>query len=295
MDTLPSIIYITSEGHSGSTLLDLMISAHSRVVTVGEIKRLNPTARKRCGCHIKPFWSCPFWQEVDRWLREHRGLMLDRLDTSSRDSGEFAAHNEAVFAAVAAVSGCAFIVDSSKLLDRLMRLREFTALNIKIVQLERELLGVVNSGLHKGRSLRAVAREHGASVCRSRLELARLDRVKVNYRDLATKCEPTLRAVMEHCGLDFQPQQLRWADHVRHSVGGNSIRFSTDSAIRYDASWERNLTPRQRLIARTEACLGAMRTRCSVLIRRKSPRQQSPQSRATAAREHAVVSGKDSA
>ena len=32
------LVYITGRGHSGSTLLDLLISAHSEVVSVGEAK-----------------------------------------------------------------------------------------------------------------------------------------------------------------------------------------------------------------------------------------------------------------
>jgi hypothetical protein len=40
------VAYITSLGHSGSTLLDLMIAAHSRTLNIGEVKSLRRYARR---------------------------------------------------------------------------------------------------------------------------------------------------------------------------------------------------------------------------------------------------------
>jgi hypothetical protein len=64
-------------------------------------------------------FECPFWQNVDRVLREQAGLRLCEIDLDSGDGPTFAAHNRAFFRAVARVSGKRIIVDSSKKVDRL--------------------------------------------------------------------------------------------------------------------------------------------------------------------------------
>ena len=58
----PTVVYITSRGHSGSTLLSLILGGHSQVVSGGELKMLiNAKAEsKLCGCHFVTPDQCPF-------------------------------------------------------------------------------------------------------------------------------------------------------------------------------------------------------------------------------------------
>ena len=61
------VVYVISVSHSGSTLLDLLISSHSTTVSVGEAKRYSPSSKSRpsCACKAPSVWECPFWQRVD--------------------------------------------------------------------------------------------------------------------------------------------------------------------------------------------------------------------------------------
>lgn len=94
------LIYIAGSGHSGSTLLDMMLGGHSQISSLGEVHRLTMNAcaktdfelhRCTCGLTIE---ECPFWQkvavklqellEVDdpaifkkHWITERRNLQLD--------------------------------------------------------------------------------------------------------------------------------------------------------------------------------------------------------------------------
>ena len=112
------IIYITSKGHSGSTLLDLLISSHNQVTSLGEIKVLSARRKKspqtvlegRCTCGANTILDCLFWQRVEQFS----GIPLQELDVDSKDPVIFKQHNRAIFQAAAAVSGNEFIVDSSK-------------------------------------------------------------------------------------------------------------------------------------------------------------------------------------
>ena len=61
-----SLVYILSSGRSGTTLLDLLLGAHPKVWTTGEVQLLpwELNHRKRpCGCGV-PFGEDPFWQAV---------------------------------------------------------------------------------------------------------------------------------------------------------------------------------------------------------------------------------------
>lgn len=58
-------VYITSCGHSGSTLLDLLLGAHSKSFSIGEIKQWERYIKNdlNCCCNEKVV-QCSFWQEV---------------------------------------------------------------------------------------------------------------------------------------------------------------------------------------------------------------------------------------
>jgi hypothetical protein len=68
---LDRFVFIGGPGHSGSTLLDLLLNNSPLVQSVGEVHRLNHDARNEtepCTCG-RPITSCPFWLEVEACLR----------------------------------------------------------------------------------------------------------------------------------------------------------------------------------------------------------------------------------
>jgi hypothetical protein len=69
--------YITGSGHSGSTLLNLLLNAHSKISALSEIHRLWLSAHldaapHRCGCG-EAVLDCPFWTKVGLALQEVTG------------------------------------------------------------------------------------------------------------------------------------------------------------------------------------------------------------------------------
>ena len=70
-------IYICSAGHSGSTLLDLLIGSHSRIASLGEIAQLpkNIALNTQCSCGL-PVRSCAVWSEVMRKVGNEIGIDL---------------------------------------------------------------------------------------------------------------------------------------------------------------------------------------------------------------------------
>lgn len=64
-------LYVCSAGHSGSTLLDLLVGAHSRVASLGELVHLpkNIALNTPCTC-MQPIRECPAWNAVAKVLRD---------------------------------------------------------------------------------------------------------------------------------------------------------------------------------------------------------------------------------
>jgi len=80
----PLLLYICGAGHSGSTLLDLLLGEHPSIVSVGEVSMLNhylECAERICSC-TRQAHRCPFWQKVMAELHVAAGGTPMRADES---------------------------------------------------------------------------------------------------------------------------------------------------------------------------------------------------------------------
>lgn len=77
----PTYIYIAGRGHSGSTLLTLLLARHPRVVAVGELALMplqiargeNTKWVGECSCGERPL-NCPMWGEVLSRIEAKEGI-----------------------------------------------------------------------------------------------------------------------------------------------------------------------------------------------------------------------------
>mgnify|MGYP006283702771 CR=1 FL=1 len=166
-----NLIYIASTGRSGSTLLELILGMHPKIVNVGEIqawpKDILEGGFVPCGCG-KSVRDCPFWkrmffvenpfnQEGARidFFREHynygkpfRPRRLIDFRKNNKFSGEiskkvreYAQNNAIVFQAYLKLfekengGSPMWVVDSSKDPYRLMWLERSGLFNIKVIHL----------------------------------------------------------------------------------------------------------------------------------------------------------------
>jgi len=242
------LVYITSLGHSGSTLLDLLIGAHSRALPVGSLRRIVGVPETSCSCGAPALSDCVYWQRIQAEVRETSGVELAELNIESRRREVFLSHNAALYDALARATGAEIIVESSKSFRRLRRLLSAQVCPIQIIHLVREPRGVVYSQVRKGRSLTVQGLRYGAQVASTRAWLRRHAHLEVRYEDLVARPEQTLGYIMDALGLELEPVQLDWASHERHVVGGNRMRDSRDSRIRLDDAAESGLGPVQKLL-----------------------------------------------
>jgi len=84
-----NLVSIIGAGHSGSTLLDIVLGNHSKIQSVGEISHWDQYIQqnKICACGAPP-QSCEFWQPVvEQWHQYLTSLKSDEVtitDTHSR-------------------------------------------------------------------------------------------------------------------------------------------------------------------------------------------------------------------
>jgi hypothetical protein len=68
------VVYVAGSGHTGSTLLALLLDAHPRIVSVGEtsvkpkIRRRGEAAKQKCSCGAT-VGACLFWRAIFRHVK----------------------------------------------------------------------------------------------------------------------------------------------------------------------------------------------------------------------------------
>ena len=240
------IVYVVSRAHSGSTLLDLLLSSQPGIVSVGEAKMFAQEPDKLCTCGAASWRSCAFWSAVDARMTRDGAAGLASSAIESDDLEAFAAHNRRFFDAVASQSGAGIVLDSSKDFARLERLLA-SGLAVEVIHLLRHPCGVAGSNMRKGsrlgRECRLYVREH---LCAARaLRSAR--HVEVRYEDLARHPERELRRLLAWLGSPFDAARLAgWKEAPRHNFGGNRMRFDSSDEIRPDEAWRTELAAWQR-------------------------------------------------
>ena len=245
----PRVVYVTSRGHSGSTLTEMLLAGHPQLVALGELRQLGTERQEPCRCGGGELPSCWYWQRVDELLVQRLGLGVDRIEIDADDDQTFVLHNRAIVAACLEVSGASVAIDSSKTLDRLERLVALDVFDLHVLHLVRSPYGVVYSNLKRGRDWVGHARNYTFAAMRTRRFLDGLDprvpRSELRYEKLVKAPEDQLRRLLAPIGFEFDPVQLDWATHDVHTFAGNPMRTTRDSTIRPDTAWRRGLGPRR--------------------------------------------------
>ncbi len=258
------IIFIASLSHSGSTLLDLMLNAHPEVVSVGELKQLGrfarfekPGRRLRCTCGAESLISCDFWSRVSALTKANIGRTIRDLNVEDYDDVDtFNEDNVALFEAIATVAGKSNVVDSSKQVMRLARLLQIPNLDVFPIFLLRDPKGQICSSQKDSSSLVKLI----GNYVRTNREIYNLVKNRphavVHYEELVRNPEETLSSLMRELGLAFDPNQLQWAEPVRHNVGGNGMRRGTSSELKLDEKWRERFSLPQQMVIDAGTLLG---------------------------------------
>lgn len=250
------LLYIMGTGRSGTTILDVLLSAGEEVFGAGELTyifRDGLVGNKKCSCGQLAL-ECPFWdqvrklsglnpadleagEEINRSLEKHGRFPLAALGLVASGRLElYRRLNSRILTAVAAVAGAKVVVDSSKYAGRALLLSRFVSKDAKIILLTREPAGLIaafrksNKEEQRPKSALAVLVYYFYSLtCFRWVQLRRPDRVlTVSYERLMAEPVSELERIQVWAGIDLGEaiERLRAGRPfaVRHMVTGNRLR-----------------------------------------------------------------------
>ena len=293
---LPRVIYLGGLGRSGSTLVERLLAGLPGVCSVGEVVHMwqrGVVQDERCGCG-EAFGDCAFWSDVgaaafggwDQLDVERVAALRGSVDRTRhipllaapalhsairRDLAEYLGYYARVYSAIAEVSGCPVVVDSSKHASLAFCLRWHPELDLRVVHVVRDSRAVAFSWARQvsrpdaatpsymARYSPTAAAGHWNAQNGAFQLLARegVPTLRMRYEDIATAPATALARIAEFAGIAVSGHDFgflsadggtSWASlDVAHTASGNPMRFTTGKvAIRRDDRWRTAMPPSQR-------------------------------------------------
>lgn len=233
------VVYIAGAGHSGSTLLDVVLGSHPDIVAVGELSYLFhdwPRSTRRCACgrlHSEcDLWSGlrvgEPWETLEQLTRSVESLgrlpqvLSGRIPSPLRE--RYRTAQRGVFDYLAEATGRSIVVDSSKTFagtaGRPLALARLAGLDVRVVHLVRNGPDTMSSYLHPQRraahghqrtgpwvGLQTVIGWVGANVVASRVgrALGTGRYLRVHYEDFVRHPRRVLQSIGRFAGFDAEP------------------------------------------------------------------------------------------
>lgn len=250
------VIYIAGSGHSGTTLLDMMLDAHPAIVGVGEIMNFAQRSNghftlnhegSKCSCG-EEFHVCNFWKSVGDQLDERPDA--EQLQFDSEDPEIFGESNDALFRAILRTSGTSIICDSSKSTSRLRAMLASDRFEVTIVHLIRDGRAVGYSHIRKSRSPYPNVASWQRVNLRYALMFGRDSRyLRMHYLDLTSDWHTNVTRVLGTVGETFASVQERFWEAEHHKAGGNHIAMDSTQGIKVDYEFAEALSARQWILS----------------------------------------------
>lgn len=226
------IAFILGTGHCGSTLLDLILSSHSRAFGLGELRSLARSDHffrfEAPVCNINgfddAFWTPEVVRAVEPFFR--RPSLPRRL--LSRVIPAADPRRARLYRYLFERTGASVLVDSSKGVGWFRQFLRQRADDMQgyAILLRRDPRAVVNSYLRKypDRGVEAVARQHKQQMDGLTAFMAahRGPRLELSYEALASEPEAAARRACGFLGLDFEPGMLEFWRFDHHHIAGNA-------------------------------------------------------------------------
>lgn len=246
------VVFILGSGHSGSTLLDLLLDSHSKILGVGELvsQDYDPT-------------NDTFWRDVipsGRLFditRSKKDFFLGRKQyryTKSGDvvdKGEYRGRIISLLQSAAAKKGARVIVDSSKNPDYMELLATSSTIDPMMIHIVRDGRGVFASYLRKYPEqfwfscTRWFLMNLKVELLRRRL---RVPYLYVRYEELVAHPQRVLEKILRQAELTFEPAMLNFRAVPHHQISGNRMKREETNEIRIDESWRHTLTLGQKFL-----------------------------------------------
>ncbi len=292
------VLLIAGSSRSGSTIFGNVIGSVQGVAHFGEMHRIWQRGFLQdwlCGCG-KRFRNCEFWREVmsraigqvvprtverieNLRVQVHRQLSAYQGEISSPQTREYQGYVRDLFDAVAAVSGCKVVVDSSKTAAHGWSLAGVTDTSVVVVHLVRDPRAVAFSWARRKelpdspkqpfmnrRSVEESCKIWNITNERAErlIDRAGVPNIRLRYEDFAASPRERINEIFEllGCGVhnpDFVDER-RVQLSPGHTISGNPSKFDHNGVveIRLDDEWKRAMSAEDIAYA-TQATLPRLR------------------------------------
>jgi hypothetical protein len=277
------VVYVAGYGHSGSTLLNILLGQVPRVMGAGELFRLAGAAWPKgefCSCG-RTLPTCPVWSEVVHlWsqgvggdaISSYRRLQQACEGWPAPVAGrevwaDYARHTTGLFMAIREVTGRSIVIDSSKLPGRARALARVPGIDLRLVHLVRDGRGVAwsmrrrlardpQAGVQAAKRARSVLRtgllwmSTNLAVERTARGLGERRAMRLAYEELVADPALALDRLGGTLGTDLSPlaAQLVVGEPLAagHVMAGNRLRMDGALRLRADLDWQAQLPVGQR-------------------------------------------------
>lgn len=252
-----TLAYVAGAGHCGSTLLNLLLNAHSRILGLSEVYAIVDLLRAQ-----DPVFRTPFWRSVARRYEQSTGSALAEIDITVLPAArvlrgntgnleDWLEPNRALLECLAIESGADVLVDASKSWQRLALLSKSRAFDLRVIHLIRDGRAVYNSYQRKYRSPMFALTKWPKFTIAALLLRRGFDEsswLDLRYEDLCANPEKSLIRVCGFLGLEYESSMLRFREQSNFGLGGNRMANGSDQAIRLDERWRTELNSTQRVL-----------------------------------------------
>lgn len=203
------VVFICGAGHSGSTLLGMILGSHSQGFYTGEAFKTNyfhrsqtPIRKRMCKfCGL----DCPVWSKLD--------------PDKSLD----------IYTQLMAITHKPIIIDSTKRITWLQqKISQVIASNIHpyLIFIQRDGRAVVNSRIRKSpdQDIAEIitAWVHKITETESLFTTFPLPKIKIHYEELATQSARVISHLCDFLEITYEPSMVDYFRHEHHPLGGNS-------------------------------------------------------------------------
>ncbi|CAN5182759.1 sulfotransferase [soil metagenome] len=257
------IIYISGEGHSGSTLLDIVLGSQKNSFSAGELRFLPDKGIKKrqyCACGV-PVPECDIWSDVikewdevrkldlDSYIKIQNNLMSNRnffkasrmLKDKPKPIQDLLKDTESLYGIIFSVTKSDCIIDSSKAPGMIPILKELS-FDVTVIHLIRRFGHVLNSNKRQTKKDLKAGIEHDVkpintiTVMRSWLlknMLTKkyskgLDYRQIKYEEYVNDLEDAISRITDYNSEFNSLLKNRGPFYPRHLVAGNALRMKDE-------------------------------------------------------------------
>jgi len=201
-----TIVHILSTPHSGSTLLDLILSSHSKTSSLGEFSQIKKkTNSKQIICKLCGS-DCKYWSQLRKKPKKNKKPAYY--------------HNEAF-----RIFNTPFLIDSSK---RIKWIKETISpdINIKVIKLTRFGLATL---LKKKKRTGSINKTHIKKWMQNSKQkdiflssLKPSQKLSIKYEDLCENPQKIIKQCCDFIGIEYEEGMLDFWKTKHHIINGNS-------------------------------------------------------------------------